>query len=94
MCRDKTHHHAAPLSLIAVMLVIVEVVGGWIANGFALLADAMVLFTDVGALCWGLSLQGWPDRLNADDSTAIPSRNLQSAGQRSLVVGIIGSFDL
>ena len=63
-CHDKTHHHALHRSLwIAVVFMIVEVVGGWIANSLALLSDAMHLFTDVGALLLGIvvaRMARWP----------------------------------
>src|ERR1700722_1619067 len=54
-----THHHhgkrALRISLaIALIFMIVEVVGGIIANSLALISDALHLFTDVGALSLSL----------------------------------------
>jgi len=57
---DHQHHHAAATAGLRAALIITlvfffaEVVGGWLANSLALLADAGHMFTDVGAL--GLSL--------------------------------------
>lgn len=41
---------------IAVVFMIAEVIGGWIANSLALISDAMHMFTDVGALLLGLAV--------------------------------------
>jgi len=57
---DRHHRHAAPTAGLKLALGLTlafffaEVVGGWMANSLALLADAGHMFTDVGAL--GLSL--------------------------------------
>jgi len=63
-CHDKTHHHVMHRSLwIAVVFMLVEVIGGWIANSLALISDAMHLFTDVGALLLGIivaRMARWP----------------------------------
>ncbi len=40
--------------VLAFLFMIIEVIGGWIANSLALISDALHMFTDVGAL--GLSL--------------------------------------
>ncbi len=39
---------------IAVIFMIIEVIGGWLANSVALISDALHMFTDVGALLLGL----------------------------------------
>ncbi|MGD0664531.1 MAG: cation diffusion facilitator family transporter [Rhabdochlamydiaceae bacterium] len=39
---------------IAVIFMIIEVIGGWMANSLALISDALHMFTDVGALLLGL----------------------------------------
>jgi cobalt-zinc-cadmium efflux system protein len=42
---------------------LLEVIGGWIANSLALISDAMHLFTDVGALLLGMivaKMSHWP----------------------------------
>lgn len=39
---------------IAVIFMVVEVIGGWVANSLALISDALHMFTDVGALLLGL----------------------------------------
>ncbi len=39
---------------IAVVFMLVEVIGGWMANSLALISDALHMFTDVGALLLGL----------------------------------------
>ncbi len=42
---------------------IVEVIGGWVANSLALISDAMHLFTDIGALLLGIivaRMARWP----------------------------------
>lgn len=63
-CHDLTHHHALHKSFwIAVVFMIIEVIGGWIANSLALISDAMHLFTDVGALLLGIivsRMSRWP----------------------------------
>lgn len=63
-CHDLTHHHALHKSFwIAVIFMIVEVIGGWVANSLALISDAMHLFTDIGALLLGIivaRMARWP----------------------------------
>ncbi|MBS0648837.1 MAG: cation transporter [Verrucomicrobia bacterium] len=63
-CHEHAHHHALHRSLwIAVIFMIVEIVGGWVANSLALISDAMHLFTDVGALLLGIivaRMARWP----------------------------------
>jgi cobalt-zinc-cadmium efflux system protein len=63
-CHEHAHHHALHRSLwIAVIFMIIEVVGGWVANSLALISDAMHLFTDVGALLLGIivtRMARWP----------------------------------
>lgn len=50
-----THHKALHTALwIAVLFMVIEVIGGWIANSLALISDALHMFTDVGALLLGL----------------------------------------
>ncbi len=54
-----SHSHAHIKALhaalwIAVIFMIIEVVGGWLANSLALISDALHMFTDVGALLLGL----------------------------------------
>lgn len=49
------HSRAIYLAMaLACVFMVVEVIGGWIANSLALISDALHMFTDVGAL--GLSL--------------------------------------
>lgn len=63
-CHDKSHPHALHRTLwIAVVFMLVEILGGWIANSLALISDAMHLFTDVGALLLGIivaRIAHWP----------------------------------
>lgn len=54
-----SHGHAHVKALhaalwIAVVFMIIEVIGGWLANSLALISDALHMFTDVGALLLGL----------------------------------------
>jgi cobalt-zinc-cadmium efflux system protein len=64
MSHDCRHHHALHRSLwVAVFFMIVEVIGGWVANSLALISDAMHLFTDIGALLLGIvvsNMARWP----------------------------------
>jgi cobalt-zinc-cadmium efflux system protein len=63
-CHDLTHHHALHKSFwIAVAFMIIEVIGGWVANSLALISEAMHLFTDIGALLLGIivaKMARWP----------------------------------
>lgn len=52
-----SHSHIKALHAalwIAVVFMIIEVIGGWVANSLALISDALHMFTDVGALLLGL----------------------------------------
>lgn len=52
---DQQHSRAMHIALwIAFAFMLIEVVGGWIANSLALISDAMHLFTDVGAFMLSL----------------------------------------
>jgi cobalt-zinc-cadmium efflux system protein len=42
------------ISRLSMELMLVEVIGGWMANSLALISDALHMFTDVGALLLGL----------------------------------------
>jgi cobalt-zinc-cadmium efflux system protein len=49
--------------IIAFLFMIVEVIGGWVANSLGLISDALHLFTDVGALTLSLvvlRIAHWP----------------------------------
>lgn len=49
------HHQALHKSLwVALVFMVIEVIGGWIANSLALISDALHMFTDVGALLLGI----------------------------------------
>src|SRR3569832_2094188 len=51
------HRHITALNSalwIAVVFMIIEIIGGWMANSLALISDALHMFTDVGALLLGL----------------------------------------
>ena len=55
--RHSPHMHRKALRIaivIAFLFMILEIVGGWIANSLALISDALHLFTDVGALSLSL----------------------------------------
>ncbi len=58
------HGKALYISIaIAALFMIIEVVGGWLANSLALISDALHLFTDVGALTLSLvvlRIAHWP----------------------------------
>ncbi len=60
----QVHGKALYISItIAFIFMLVEVVGGWIANSLALISDALHLFTDVGALALSLvvlRIAHWP----------------------------------
>ncbi|MBS0607257.1 MAG: cation transporter [Parachlamydiales bacterium] len=60
----QTHGKALYISIaIAFIFMLIEVVGGWIANSLALISDALHLFTDVGALSLSLivlRIAHWP----------------------------------
>lgn len=62
------HHRALNISLwIAFVFMILEVIGGWIANSLALISDALHMFTDVGALMLSLIVSyvaKWPSTPN------------------------------
>lgn len=54
---DHSHAHGKALHLalwVAVVFMLIEVIGGWLANSLALISDALHMFTDVGALFLGL----------------------------------------
>ncbi len=52
---DHSHIKALHGALwIAVVFMLVEIIGGWMANSLALISDALHMFTDVGALLLGL----------------------------------------
>ncbi len=54
-CHAHAHGKALHLALwIAVLFMLIEVIGGWIANSLALISDALHMFTDVGALLLGI----------------------------------------
>ncbi len=57
-CHDHTHHiqgRALKGALgIAILFMLIEVIGGLLANSLALISDALHLFTDVGALLLSL----------------------------------------
>jgi cobalt-zinc-cadmium efflux system protein len=58
-CSHKPHTHGHIKALhaalwIAVIFMVIEVIGGWLANSLALISDALHMFTDVGALLLGL----------------------------------------
>jgi len=63
-CQDLTHHHALHKSFwVAVVFMIIQAIGGWIANSLALISEAMHLFTDIGALLLGIivaRMARWP----------------------------------
>ncbi len=51
------HRHITALNSalwIAVIFMVIEIIGGWMANSLALISDALHMFTDVGALLLGL----------------------------------------
>src|SRR5690242_9407848 len=55
-CHDH-HDHSRPLQKalwIVLFFLIIEVIGGWIANSLALISDALHLFADIGALSLSL----------------------------------------
>lgn len=58
------HHRALNISIwVALLFMIIEVAGGWIANSLALISDALHMFTDVGALLLSLivsHIAKWP----------------------------------
>lgn len=60
----QTHGKALYASItIAFIFMLIEVIGGWIANSLALISDALHLFTDVGALTLSLvvlRIAHWP----------------------------------
>lgn len=84
------HHHPAAHGrslrqalIIAVIFMVVEVVGGYLANSLALLTDAMHMFTDVGALMVGLLVFRIARR---------PSTPMMSYGfHRAEILGALGS---
>jgi len=50
-----SHHQALHRALwVAVFFMIIEIIGGFVANSLALISDALHLFTDVGALLLGI----------------------------------------
>jgi len=52
---DHSHIKALHGALwIAVVFMLIEIIGGWMANSLALISDALHMFTDVGALLLGL----------------------------------------
>jgi cobalt-zinc-cadmium efflux system protein len=58
-CHDHSHSHAHGKALhaalwIAALFMIIEVIGGWLANSLALIGDALHMFADVGALLLGV----------------------------------------
>lgn len=83
-----SHSHAHVKALhgalwIAVIFMIIEVVGGWLANSLALISDALHMFTDVGALLLGLIVSKIAHR---------PSTPTMSYGyQRAEVLGALVS---
>jgi cobalt-zinc-cadmium efflux system protein len=65
------HTHGAPkhskalytAMTLAFIFMIIEVIGGWVANSLALISDALHMFTDVGALTLSLivlRIAHWP----------------------------------
>jgi cobalt-zinc-cadmium efflux system protein len=81
---DQKHIKALHAALwIAVVFMIIEVVGGWLANSLALISDALHMFTDVGALLLGLIVSKIAHR---------PSTPTMSYGyQRAEVLGALVS---
>lgn len=54
-CHSHAHGKALHVALwIAVLFMLVEIIGGWLANSLALISDALHMFTDVGALLLGI----------------------------------------
>ena len=62
------HHRALNISIcVALLFMVIEIIGGWVANSLALMGDALHLFTDVGALLLGLMVSyiaKWPSTPN------------------------------
>lgn len=60
----KVHHRALYISIgIAFLFMLIELIGGYVANSLALISDALHMFTDVGALTLSLvvsSIARWP----------------------------------
>lgn len=60
------HHHSRAMHIalwIAFVFMILELLGGWIADSLALISDGLHLFTDVGAFILGLvalRIARWP----------------------------------
>lgn len=68
---DHDHDHAHGKALhtamwIAAVFMLIEVIGGWIANSLALISDALHMFTDVGALLLGLIAMKISKRRSSD----------------------------
>lgn len=82
--QDHAHVKALHAALwIAVIFMLIEVVGGWLANSLALISDALHMFTDVGALLLGLIVSKIAHR---------PSTPTMSYGyQRAEVLGALVS---
>jgi cobalt-zinc-cadmium efflux system protein len=83
---DHSHAHGKALHLalwVAVVFMLVEVIGGWLANSLALISDALHMFTDVGALLLGLIVVKISRR---------PSSHRMSYGyQRAEILGALAS---
>src|SRR3989304_7247880 len=65
---DHIHGKALYMAIgIALIFMMIEIVGGLIANSLALISDALHMFTDVGALLLGLivlKIARWPRTKN------------------------------
>lgn len=80
---------------IAVIFMIIEVIGGWMANSLALISDALHMFTDVGALLLGLIVSKIAHRPDTDDELWISAGgDFGCACERRLFMGAVRRAEL